>query len=148
MKFKFRLDKILELLHLKERELKHRFLIQKKRVVWLEQQVQKLETHIEFALDKTESKLASHWLEYYDQDVPHRIEEQRVLQKQIRDEKFELEKIKKRIELMRLKRKSLEALREKKRGEFRQEVIRDDQKKLDEAFQNFQTAKKTKDVTN
>ncbi len=135
MRFQFRLEKILNLVRLKETMMQMELSAVVQRVEFLKRRRKDLELEVLKLLEKTDSNISLDWYQFQIMKVELDVKEQRKVDGMIDEVTEELLQKQKALNEITLKKKSLERIKEKNLTEFKLEQSRRVQKQLDEIYQ-------------
>lgn len=135
MRFEFKLEKILNLVRLKETVKKMEVASVIQKLNFLENRKTALQNGIRELLEKSVTNMNTHWIFFQNSKIEMDVKEQKKIDGLILDEQDELRVRQKELEEIMLKRKSLEAIREKRLREHKTIQGRRIQKQLDEIYQ-------------
>jgi flagellar biosynthesis chaperone FliJ len=137
MKFRFKLERMLSFVRIKEtmKKLEVSALVQK--VTALELRKDRLRTNVNELLEKQKEKLSfgTEWLQFLNQKIELDSKESLKLERMIRKEKEDLENRRYELGVISMRRKGLESLKEKRMFEFKMVERRKAQKRLDQNYQ-------------
>lgn len=134
MTFKFRLEKILHFVKLRETVKKMEVSAILQRLRFMERQREELSTGIRDMLGK-QSDMDFSWKYYQINKVVQDVKDLKVLDTSILHEQTALERKKRELATLFQRKRALESLREKKSKEFRVDQSHKQQRELDEIFQ-------------
>ncbi|MBM4317101.1 MAG: hypothetical protein FJ116_06440 [Deltaproteobacteria bacterium] len=137
MKFRFKLERMLSFVRIKEtmKKLEVSALIQKVNV--LEQRQILLRSNVNDLLEKQKEKISfgTEWLQFLNQKIECDSKESLKLERMIRKEKEDLENRRYELGVISMRRKGLESLKDKRMYEFKLNDRRKAQKQLDQNYQ-------------
>ena len=132
MAFKFRLEKILHLIQVKETAKRNEIFSIIRSIVDMEGKKAGLNENIRLLLERNSDGVSLEWAPYASIKIPHDVQEIRILETKIANEKNSLEQRKIELKQVVMRRKGLESLRGKRLREFTLERDRTLQKRMDE----------------
>lgn len=135
MRFEFRLEKILNLVRLKETVKKMEVASVLQKIRYLEKRKNTIQEGIRELLEKSVTGLNTQWLFFQNTKIEMDVKEQKKIDKLLVEENQTLHERQKELEAILLRRKSLEALKEKRLKEHKLTEGRRIQKQLDEIYQ-------------
>lgn len=137
MKFRFRLERMLSFVRIKEtmKKLEVSALTQKINV--LELKKDGLRTNVNLLLNKQKERLqfGTEWLSFLSQKIEQDTRETLRIERMIRKEKEDLENKRYELGAIAMRRKGLESLKEKRFMDFKLDERRKSQKRLDQNYQ-------------
>lgn len=135
MRFEFRLEKILNLVRLKETVKKMEVASVVQKINYLQNRKNSIQGGIRELLEKAATNLSTQWFSFQNTKIEMDVHEQKRIDSLLLDERAELSERQKELEAIMLRRKSLEALKEKRLKEHKLVQGRKVQKQLDEIYQ-------------
>lgn len=137
MRFRFRLERMLSFIRIKETMKKLEVSTLTQKVVALESQKDSLRKNINELLEKQKERLqfGTEWLEFLSRKIEQDTRETIRLERVIRNEKEELDNKRYELGVIAMRRKGLESLKEKRFSDFKLEDRRRSQKRLDQNYQ-------------
>lgn len=143
MTFKFRLDRVLHFIRLKETVKKMEVATIIQRVNFLKRRKDGLEAGMRDLLSKHHEQLSSEWTYYHTSKITLDAKEISKLEDLMVKENAALEKSKGELGRLLMRKKSLETLKEKRHQEFKMQESRRQQHRLDDIYQASQSRKAT-----
>ncbi len=137
MKFRFRLEKMLSFVRIKETMKKLEISVIAQKVNALEFKKDNLRRNINELLDKQKERLqyGTEWLTFLSQKIEQDTQETLKVERVIRKEKESLENKRYELGVVSMRRKGLESLKEKRLSDFKLDEQRKFQKRLDQNYQ-------------
>lgn len=137
MRFRFRLERMLSFIRIKETMKKLEVSTLTQKVVALELQKESLRKNINELFEKQKERLqfGTEWLDFLSRKIEQDTRESLRLERVIRTEKEELDNKRYELGVISMRRKGLESLKEKRFADFRLEDRRRSQKRLDQNYQ-------------
>jgi hypothetical protein len=135
MKFTFRLERMLHFLRMKETMKKMELASVTQRIVFLGKRKTQVDEILRQLLSRNSEHTNTDWSYYETNKISLDAKESIRLGLLIQEETAHLEKKKRELSRLMMRKKGLEALKEKRAAEFKLVEARREQKKLDETFQ-------------
>ncbi len=137
MRFQFRLEKVLHFVRLKETMKKMEVAAVAQRVNFLQKRIGELGDSIRSILLEQQLKLSQgfDWIHYQSEKISLDAKETAKLEKMLVEENLLLEKRRRELNRIILRKKALESLKQRKLSEFKVHESRRNQKELDEIYQ-------------
>lgn len=134
MKFQFKLQKVLHFIRLKEEMKKMEVSTSMTKLGFLQKRRKRIEDELTLALNKGQEDVLL-WAHFQQEKVKADLFQMKQLDRLIVDQTAECDKCRGELSRISMRRRSVEALRDKRESEFRIERARKEQKQLDETHQ-------------
>lgn len=141
MRFRFRLQKVLEFTEMRERAKKNEISSCVRRIQFLDDRKQKLQDNIRGLLDRDARELRPEWVPYSEAKIATDAAEIKLIEKEIIVEHEKLAQKKEELGHIMARKKGLDSLKEKRWRDFRISEDRLLQKRLDEQHRLLKIAR-------